>query len=233
MIETARRTPLLEFRAARYRTEEAEVEMPLHLELTAEHRSLAVVRFDRPRAMRRFADACCGLILPRAGEARFLGRSWGRGGPEERDALRGRIGRSFTAGAWLDYLTVADNVLLQQAHHGRRPVAALRAEAAELAVRFGLPGLPTVTPDRLNADDLQRAALVRAFLGRPRLVVLEHPTAQGGDLLEPTMAACLEASREGAAVLWLTPETAPPAELLGSCGRQWRLRHSGRLEAMR
>jgi phospholipid/cholesterol/gamma-HCH transport system ATP-binding protein len=60
-------------------------------------------------------------------------------------------------------------------------------------------------PGDLTAADLQRTACVRAFLGRPLLILLEEPTS--GIFLEvisALMGAIRDARDRGAAVIWLT-----------------------------
>jgi phospholipid/cholesterol/gamma-HCH transport system ATP-binding protein len=81
----------------------------------------------------------------------------------------------------------------------------LRDAAAELARSFGLPGLPLVRPGALTEADLARAACVRAFLGAPRLVLLESPVQeQFDDLIPPLLDAVAAARDRGAAAIWLT-----------------------------
>lgn len=152
-----------------------------------------------------FADLCCGLVPVAQGTARFLGRDWAEMPHDYAAALRGRIGRVFTIGSWMDGLDVATNILLPQLHHTRRDIAALRDEAAELAHAFGLPGLPTGRPADLPDTDLARAACVRAFLGGPALLLLESPL-QGrySDLLSPLLNAVAALRSGSAAAIWFT-----------------------------
>jgi phospholipid/cholesterol/gamma-HCH transport system ATP-binding protein len=81
----------------------------------------------------------------------------------------------------------------------------LREAAADLSRSFGLPGLPLVRPEALTAIDLARAACVRAFLGEPRLLILESPVqGQFADLVSPLLNALAAARDRGAAAIWLT-----------------------------
>jgi phospholipid/cholesterol/gamma-HCH transport system ATP-binding protein len=153
-----------------------------------------------------FVDFCCGLLPLQEGTVRFLGREWSRFSLLQAEALRGRIGRVFHVGGWIDFLDAETNILLPQLHHTRRPLSELRAAAAALAHEFGLPGLPTGRPSTLSAADLARAACIRAFLGEPLMVVLENPVrGQYSDLAAPLLNSILSACNRGAAVLWLTP----------------------------
>jgi phospholipid/cholesterol/gamma-HCH transport system ATP-binding protein len=152
-----------------------------------------------------FADAASGLTPPASGRIRFAGRDWARQSPDAANAMRGQIGRFVAAGAWIDHLSTMENVLLPQLHHTERRRELLMNDAARLARHFGLPGLPLARPAQVAEPDRRRAALVRAFLGRPRLVVIEHqPQLAESDLLEPFVNALRAARDRGAAVLWLT-----------------------------
>lgn len=165
----------------------------------------AVIEVPGPRRGAAFADLCSGLAPLAGGEVRFLGRDWSTMPREHADALRGHIGRLFHQPMRADTQDVAARVLLGRLHHTRIREAELRAEAMALAQLFGLPGLPA-GPARLVAEpDLLRAACVRAFLGSPRLVILELPmAAQGEDLRSALLGTGAEARGRGAAVMWLT-----------------------------
>jgi phospholipid/cholesterol/gamma-HCH transport system ATP-binding protein len=224
--------PLLDFRAAHYETSYEGANVSLSLRLQVMSRELVVARFDHEPSLQLFASACCGLALPSRGEARFLDRNWAHVNERERGVLRGMIGQSFETGGWMETLSVAENVLLQQAYHTDRPDVELRREAAGLANHFGLPGLPTVAPSDLGAGDLQRAGLVRAFLDSPELVILQAPTRDAPQLLAPLLAAINRAQQRAAAVLWLTFDTNSPRQLLRMADQTVRVRQSGQLERM-
>jgi phospholipid/cholesterol/gamma-HCH transport system ATP-binding protein len=151
-----------------------------------------------------FADLCCGLSSLQDGEIRFLGRDWTRMPHRYAERLRGRIGRTFATGAWAGMLDMEHNILLPQLHHSSRDQARLREQAAELALFFGLPGLPMGRPRELSAADLARAGCVRAFLGEPALLILESPTQTFADLVPLIISALARARDRGAAALWLT-----------------------------
>jgi phospholipid/cholesterol/gamma-HCH transport system ATP-binding protein len=151
------------------------------------------------------ADLCSGLIPVAAGKARFLGRDWAAIPDHYAAALRGRIGRIFARGGWIEFLDVASNVLLAQLHHTKEDEVVLRRKATELAYMFGLPGLPLAAIGELSQLDLARCACVRAFLGDPALLLLESPV-QGlfAELRAPLLNALATARGEGAAAIWFT-----------------------------
>jgi phospholipid/cholesterol/gamma-HCH transport system ATP-binding protein len=166
---------------------------------------LALIESRNPVWAAEFADLCSGLVPLARGSVRFLGHDWAPMPEILAAALRGRIGRVHSFGAWIDFASVDRNILLPQLHHSRRDADALREEAAELARFFGLPGLPLVRPEALEPADLARAAAVRAFLGEPRLVLLENPVQGQFTDLVPQLLNALAAVRDrGAAAIWLT-----------------------------
>ncbi len=174
------------------------------LDLTLAEGDFALIEMPGPRRGGAFADLCMGLAPLLGGVVRFLGRDWAALPPDHADALRGRVGRLFHLPIRADTPDVAARVLLGRLHHTRIPEPELRAEAAGLALRFGLPGLPAGPARLLTGPDLLRAACVRAFLGRPRLIVLELPLAvQEDHLLNAFLELGAEARGAGAGVAWL------------------------------
>lgn len=170
---------------------------------------LALVRIKQLHQAQAIADACAGLSKPVQGRVVFLGRDWAHSPADTANAMRGKIGRVFSTGSWLDHCSVTENILLSQRHHTRTAMAALREEAALLAERFGLPGLPLDLPEVYNRADLQKSAGVRAFLGNPRLLLLEDPTFGVYPRILPALVnAIRQARNRGAAVLWMTPSDA-------------------------
>ena len=154
-----------------------------------------------------FADMCSGLVPFPKGTVRFLGQDWARIPDHYAAALRGHIGRIFADGGWIEFLDVASNILLPQLHHTHEDKAALRERATELACAFGLPGLPLGYTADLSTLDLARCACVRAFLGRPALLLLESPVQGRGffvELLSPLLNAMAAARSQGTAVMWFT-----------------------------
>lgn len=195
---------------------------------------LALINLERPRFGSLFADACCGLCPAAKGRIFFLGKDWSALPPNTANALRGRIGRVFTSGNWLNRLTLLENILLPQLHHTRRKIAELRDEAVQLAEHFGLPGLPSGWPDDVMRADHQRAACIRAFLGQPSLVVLEEPTfGVYPEILPPLVNAIRRACDRGCGVIWLTREDQVWNDPLLPATRRYRLTARKLMEVVR
>jgi phospholipid/cholesterol/gamma-HCH transport system ATP-binding protein len=175
------------------------------LDFTLEAGELALIDARDTALAAAFADLCCGLHHPAEGTVRFLQRDWSRQPPEMADALRGLIGRVLSEPGWLRFLDASVNILLRQIHHTRTDLDTLYAEAAEFAVHFGLPGLPSGPITKLSRSDLTRAGYVRAFVGQPKLVILESPV-QGlyHDMVPALLNRIAEVRDQGGAAIWLT-----------------------------
>jgi heme exporter protein A len=109
-----------------------------------------------------------GLLRPHGGEVRVLGLEL----PDERWALRGRVGLLGHEPLLYRELTAAENLRYHAALHG-----VPGARVAELLERLGL-GARTEEPLRtLSRGMVQRAAVARAVLHDPPLLLLDEPYA--------------------------------------------------------
>jgi phospholipid/cholesterol/gamma-HCH transport system ATP-binding protein len=199
------RQAVLVLERATLHNDEAAGSEAVTVNMTLHASELAVLHVEPLQWASIVADACSGLVMPAQGHVSFLNQDWARVPSDLANALRGRIGRVFARDTWLSHLSLLDNVVLRQLHHTRRSFAEWREEAVQLATHFGLPGFPAGGPRDLQAEDLQRIACVRAFLGNPALLLLEEPTSGVyPELLVPLIHAIRRARSRGSAVLWLT-----------------------------
>ncbi len=99
---------------------------------------------------------------------------------------RERIGFVFQFFNLLPTLTVEENIALPLMLSGV-PAAVTREAARALASRVGLAGRLHSYPQQLSGGEMQRAAIARALVHRPALLVADEPTGNldsaNGDLV--------------------------------------------------
>lgn len=76
------------------------------------------------------------------------------------------------------------------------------AECLELLSRFGIRRLTNVKAGRISGGELQRAGICRALINRPRLLLLDEPTASLDDTATDEVASTIRMLKErGVAIL--------------------------------
>jgi len=118
---------------------------------------------------------------------------------------RRNVGFVFQAFHLLPYLSVADNVSLPLALLGVAGGERARRAAAALAA-VGLAGTASRRPGSLSGGELQRAAIARALIHEPRLVLADEPTGNLDAANAATVLDCLRdaVKRAGAAAVMVT-----------------------------
>lgn len=153
--------------------------------------------------------AAGGLLHPDAGRVLVAGQDLYQLSEEARARYRAqRIGFVFQQFHLVPYLSVLDNVLA--------PTLALqsagaRHRAEELLGTFGLTPRAHHVPAQLSTGERQRAALARAFLNRPQLLLADEPTGNlDRENADVVLGHLANFARAGGAVLLVThdPEAA-------------------------
>ncbi|NTV97197.1 MAG: ABC transporter ATP-binding protein [Thiobacillus sp.] len=118
-----------------------------------------------------------GLTRPTAGRVRLDGRDISAL-PERflTELRRTTFGFVFQHFHLIRGLTVLDNVMLPAAPTGR-PYREVRRRALELLVDLGLAGRAGTPVEKLSGGEAQRAAIARALINDPRVLIADEPTA--------------------------------------------------------
>jgi lipoprotein-releasing system ATP-binding protein len=117
-----------------------------------------------------------GLDDPTSGEVIVDGKAMHGGSELSRAELRNRyIGFVYQFHHLLPEFTAAENVAMPLLIRGK-PKAAALGEAAELLARVGLGERLDHKPGELSGGERQRAAVARALITRPQLVLADEPT---------------------------------------------------------
>lgn len=165
------------------------------------------------------------LDRPDAGQVLFDGADTAGLSPDALAGLRNRtIGFVFQFHHLLPQCTVLENALVPVLERAR--AAEARARALALLDRVGLAGRADHRPGELSGGERQRAAVVRALVNRPRLLLADEPTGALNEAAADSLADLLvELQRdEGLALVVVTHAPAVARRF----GAQWTL-HNGKL----
>lgn len=141
---------------------------------------------------------------PTRGRLSLMGVDVGAARRHELPALRRRIGMVFQDFRLLSHLTVFDNVALPLRLAGRAE-AQLRADVTEMLRWVGLSKVANLRPTLLSGGEQQRAAIARAVIVRPLLLLADEPTGNLDDeQAERLMVLLREMNRLGTTVIVAT-----------------------------
>ncbi|HUG60396.1 MAG TPA: cell division ATP-binding protein FtsE [Methylomirabilota bacterium] len=143
-------------------------------------------------------------LKPTRGLITVVGRDTTRIGPRDLPMYRRRIGVVFQDFRLLDHLTTYENVALPYRVLGQ-PESAYRADVIELLSWVGLGERMHVLPPVLSGGEKQRAAIARALITKPEILLADEPTGN----VDPPLARRLlrlfgELNRLGTAVVIAT-----------------------------
>ncbi|MDR2076782.1 MAG: ABC transporter ATP-binding protein [Desulfovibrio sp.] len=121
-------------------------------------------------------------------------------------ALRNRkLGFVFQFPSLIPTLRVLDNVLLPIAFGGRSPNREDREFAGSLLAMVGIADKEKAYPSQLSGGQQRRAAIARALINRPSIILADEPT---GDLDESTEAEIMSLfqniNRQGVTIVMVT-----------------------------
>jgi cell division transport system ATP-binding protein len=118
--------------------------------------------------------------------------------------LRRRIGIVFQDFRLLDHMTTFENVALPLRVQGRSE-GSYRREVTELLHWVGLGDRLTALPPVLSGGEKQRAAIARAVIARPELLLADEPTGNVDPALgERLLRLFIELNKSGTAVVIAT-----------------------------
>lgn len=147
---------------------------------------------------------CYGALLPTAGHVRLFGADVRGLGRDDIALVRRRVGVVHQDVQFLDHVSVADNINLPLAVSGR-PFGTDSEDLAELMSWVGLTDRMQALPPELSGGERQRAALARAVIMSPDVVMADEPTGNiDWEMSQRLLRLLVELNRMGKTVLIAT-----------------------------
>lgn len=154
-------------------------------------------------------NVIAGLTRPDSGSVIVDGIELTLLGEAERDVFRAKhIGMVFQAFHLLPALTALENVMMPAFLAGLHN---MQQRAEDLLNAVGLAGRLYHRPDELSRGEQQRAAIARALLNSPKLILADEPTGNLDAASADTTLECLVdvSKRAGATVLIVSHSNQP------------------------
>lgn len=147
---------------------------------------------------------CYGALLPTAGQVRLFDRDVRSLERDDIAMMRRRIGVVHQDVKFLDHMPLSDNVSLPLTVSGRHAEAA-GADLDELMSWVGLTSRMQALPPELSGGERQRAALARAVIMSPDVVLADEPTGNiDWEMSQRLLRLLIELNRMGKTVLIAT-----------------------------
>lgn len=145
-------------------------------------------------------------LKPSRGSIRMFGQDIARLERDRLLQLRRHIGIVFQEFRLLDHLTTFENVALPLKVRGQ-PEDHYRANVEELLEWVGLGDHMDVHPPLLSGGEKQRAAIARAVIAKPDLLLADEPTGNvDPELSERLLRLFVELNRMGTTIIVATHE---------------------------
>ena len=146
-------------------------------------------------------NLCYGTLTPTSGAVRVFGENLSTLSRDRIALLRRRIGVVHQDCRFLDHLPVAENIALPLLVSGME-LARIENELRDLVDWVGLTERATALPPELSGGERQRAALARAVIMSPDVILADEPTGNvDWDMSQRLMQLMIELYRMGKTVL--------------------------------
>ena len=120
---------------------------------------------------------------------------------------QGRIGMVFQQFNLFTHFLIIDNLTLAYEHHTRATRAEAEARAMGLLERVGLADQAQKYPGQLSGGQQQRAAIARALMLDPQILLFDEPTsALDPEMVAEVLSLMEELAREGRTTVCVTHE---------------------------
>lgn len=198
--------------AKTYSTDGVEAAAIKDLDLDIRHGEYTVIMGSSGSGKSTLLFLLSGLDRPTAGTIDLSGRRIDALGETEMALLRRRgFGFVFQSLNLVSNLSVRENVLAA-GYLGSRRREAVRERAAELLAALGIAELAERLPSQISGGQAQRAAMARALVNRPAILVADEPTGALNRASGLALLDCLDKVREGGQTIVMATH-----DLRGAC----------------
>lgn len=155
-----------------------------------------------------FLKLCYGALRPTEGRLTLFDSEISGMGRDDVAMARRRIGVVHQDCQFLDHLSVAENVALPLAVAGQA-VSGHADNLRELMTWVGLTGRSGALPPELSGGERQRAALARALILSPEVILADEPTGNvDWEMSQRLLRLLIELNRMGKTVMIATHDLA-------------------------
>ncbi|TLP46810.1 MULTISPECIES: cell division ATP-binding protein FtsE [Cohaesibacter] len=146
-------------------------------------------------------------LKPNRGLIKIFGKDTARLDHDELSQLRRQIGFVFQEFRLLNHLTTFENVALPLRVQGKSEHD-YRTDVAELLQWVGLGHRMHVYPPVMSGGEKQRAAIARALISQPKLLLADEPTGNVDPILARRLLRLfIELHRSGTSIIIATHDT--------------------------
>ena len=149
-----------------------------------------------------FLRLCHGELLPTAGRILLFGKDTAATDRDGIAALRRRVGMVHQNVGFLDHLPISENIALPLTVTGR---SAHPDDLEQLIAWVGLGARRDAFPPELSGGERQRAALARALIPSPEVILADEPTGNvDWEMSQRLLQLLVELNRMGKTIVIAT-----------------------------
>lgn len=146
---------------------------------------------------------CYGELLPTSGQVRLFAKPAEAHSRDDIAIVRRRIGVVHQNCEFLDHLSIYENIGLPLTVSGRTSAAS--SDLDDLVAWVGLKHQMSQLPPQLSGGERQRAAVARAVITSPDVIIADEPTGNiDWEMSQRVLSLLVELNRMGKTVLVAT-----------------------------
>ena len=151
-----------------------------------------------------FLKMCYGALIPNSGELQIFGHNVREMTRDDIALMRRNIGVIHQDCQFIDHLNVTENITLPLSVSGQEKLND-NLNLRELLTWVGLKGRSGALPPELSGGERQRAALARAVINSPKIILADEPTGNvDWEMSQRLLQLLIELNKMGKIVLMAT-----------------------------